>query len=38
MTVSFGMDMIGRTEREILNLIKIFGYLKLKEILKETKK
>jgi len=36
--VSFGMDMIGRTEREILNLIKIFGYLKLKEILKETKK
>lgn len=37
-TVSFGMDMIGRTEREILNLIKIFGYLKLKEILKETKK
>ena len=28
----------GRTEREILNLIKIFGYLKLKEILREIKK
>lgn len=37
-TVNFGMDMIGRTEREILNLIKIFGYLKLKEILREIKK